>query len=184
MRFALAAVLLSLAAPLAAQQAAAPSPPPSVPRADPADVGSVDAIMAAVYDAISGDSGVARNWDRFRSLFHPQARLVPVVSGAGGAMQPLVWSVDAYITRAAPALERGFHEREIGRRQETYGPIVHIFSTYDSRRRASDAQPFARGINSFQLYHDGTRYWVMQIMWWGETATTPIPARYFSTEKN
>ncbi len=177
MRSMIAAALFSLVAlPASAQQAAAPT-------ARPADVASVDAIMNAVYDVISGDSGVARDWDRFRSLFHPEARLVPVVGRPGGAFQPLVLSVNDYVSRAGPALERGFHEREIGRRQETYGPIVHIFSTYESRRRAGDAQPFARGINSFQLYHDGSRYWVMQIFWWGETPGTPIPQRYFGVEK-
>ena len=36
------------------------------PAADPADVASIDAIITAVYDVISGDAGVARDWDRFR----------------------------------------------------------------------------------------------------------------------
>ena len=46
--------------------------------ADPEDVASVDAIVAAVYDVISGPAGEARDWDRFRSLFLPGARLIPV----------------------------------------------------------------------------------------------------------
>lgn len=47
-----------------------------VPATDPADVGSKEAIVAAVYDVISGPVGEARDWDRFRSLFIPEARLI------------------------------------------------------------------------------------------------------------
>ena len=49
--------------------AASPASPAAVKDANPADVASLDAIMKAVYDAISGDAGVKRDWDRFRSLF-------------------------------------------------------------------------------------------------------------------
>ena len=48
-----------------------------VRQADPKDVASIDAIMKAVYDVISGDAGKLRDWDRFRSLFHKDARLIP-----------------------------------------------------------------------------------------------------------
>lgn len=156
----------------------APAPP-----ANPADVASVDAIMRAVYDAISGDSAQARNWDRFRSLFAPGARLIPVGPRQQGGYGARVLTVEEYVESAAPFFARqGFHEREVARRQESYGPIVHLFSTYESRRAAADAQPFMRGINSFQLYNDGRRWWVMTIFWHGETGATPIPSRYLASE--
>ena len=34
--------------------------------------------------------------------------------------------------------------------------------------------------NSFQLYSDGTRWWVVTIFWDAETADKPIPAKYLS----
>ncbi len=179
-RHTLVALALAGAAPLAAQQ---PAPPPPPPAPNPADVASVDAIVRALYDVISGDSGVARNWDRFRSLFAPGAQLMPVFQRQGQPVQMLVWTPEEYLRRNGPALERnGFHERETARRQETYGQIVHAFSTYESRRRASDPQPFVRGINSIQLWNDGSRWWVQSIMWWGETPATTIPGRYLSSE--
>jgi len=72
----------------------------------------------------------------------------------------------------------GFFEREIGRVQEQYGNIVHLMSAYDSKRKADDAQPFARGVNSFQLFNDGSRWWVVTHLLEGETPDTPIPARF------
>ena len=56
----------------------AQTPSGDVPQADPTDVESVDAIVAAVYDVISGPAGETRDWDRWRSLFLPEARLASV----------------------------------------------------------------------------------------------------------
>jgi hypothetical protein len=50
------------------------------------------------------------------------------------------------------------------------------FSTYDSKR-IPDGEPFARGINSFQLYGDGTRWWIVTIFWDAEAPDKPIPAK-------
>ena len=52
---------------------------------------------------------------------------------------------------------------------------MQIFSTYESRHDAKDAKPFARGINSFQLYYDGSRWWVVTILWQEETPENPLP---------
>jgi hypothetical protein len=172
MRRLLLLVSILTAGPLTAQQAAPPS-------ARPEDVSSVDAIMRAVYDVISGPAGQKRDWDRMRSLFLPGARLIPTGKTPEGKHAARVWTLEEYIANAGPRLEEmGFFEREIGRVQEQYGNIVHLMSAYDSKRKADDAQPFARGVNSFQLFNDGTRWWVVTIYWEGETPDTPIPPRF------
>lgn len=167
-------VLVGLVPPGAAQ---APDPAP----ANRADVETVDALIAAVYDAISGPAGQARNWDRFRSLFLPGARLIPTAKAPDGSVRSRVLTVDEYVQLAGPQLERqGFFEREIGRIAERYGSIVHLMSAYDSRRGAEDPTPFARGVNSFQLVHDGSRWWIVTIFWQGETPDNPIPGRFLA----
>jgi hypothetical protein len=179
----------SQSAPVAAPApapAAAGTPaaaPVTTPPADPADVASVDAILRALYDVISGPAGQRRNWDRMRSLFVPGARLIPTGRRPDGSRVINTWTVDQYIERVGPRLEEsGFFERELARRTERYGNIVHAFSTYDSKRLASDPQPFARGINSIQLWNDGQRWWVVTIFWEGERPDNPIPARYMQSE--
>ncbi|AMW06718.1 hypothetical protein GEMMAAP_09400 [Gemmatimonas phototrophica] len=147
--------------------------------ARPADVASLDAILAALYDVISGPAGQQRDWDRFRSLFAPGARLIPTGGPAGQPARATVLTPDEYVLRAAPGLERdGFFEREIGRSVDTFGRITQVFSAYDSKRLPTDAAPFQRGINSIQLLNDGTRWWVMTVYWDAERADNPIPARY------
>ena len=171
------ALLIALAAataptPSSAQQTGAPA-------ADPADVESIDAIMIAVYDVISGDAGEARDWDRFRSLFAPGATLSPVGRPDGTTYVRRAITPDQYAETSGSYLEQnGFHEVEIHRVTERYGVIAHAFSTYESRRLASDPEPFARGINSFQLLHDGSRWWIVSIYWLQESEDHPIPAQY------
>ena len=151
------------------------------PPADPSDVESVDAIVAAVYDVISGPAGEARDWDRWRSLFLPEARLVALGSSGNGVYQPRIMTPEDYVQMAGTRLEEtGFFEDEIGRVQEEFGPVVHLFSTYQSKRTLDDPEPFARGINSFQLMHDGSRWWVLTVYWTSETPDLPIPERYLS----
>ena len=171
-----ASLLVAAQAPLAAQAASTPAAP--APAANPRDVESIDAIMAAVYDVISGPAGVRRDWDRFRSLMSPHARLIPTGRDrATGQPVHRALTPDEYIAQMGPQLERGgFYERELGRKVERYGNIVHLMSAYDSKRTLEDAEPFARGVNSFQLWYDGTRWWVVTIFWEAETPATPLPA--------
>jgi hypothetical protein len=161
------------------QTSEAPPATPAFPAAKPADVASPDAILAALYEVISGPAGQARDWDRFRSLYLPGARLVPTgpkKEGAGFFARSM--TPDEYVLRATPFLEKeGFYEKEAARRVQRYGNIMQVFSTYESRHDPKDA-PFARGINSFQLFCDGTRWWVVTVFWQAETAENPIPKEF------
>ncbi|RYG24509.1 hypothetical protein EON82_10545 [bacterium] len=135
--------------------------------------------MKAVYGVISGPAGQKRDWDRMRTLFQPEARMIAVGKTPAGEVRKRVLTVDDYIRLSGPMLEeRGFFEKEVARRVEQYGNIAHVFSTYESRQKADDAKPFMRGINSFQLWNDGKRWWVVTIYWQSEDGTTPIPEKY------
>jgi hypothetical protein len=117
-----------------------------------------------------------------RALFVPGARLIPTVYRPDSVPTLRMLDVEGYIGMAGPRLERdGFFEREIARRVERYGGVVHVFSTYESRRTAADPAPFARGINSIQLWNDGKRWWIVTIYWEGERPSNPIPAPYLKS---
>ena len=149
--------------------------------ADPRDVESIDAIIAAAYDVISGPAGQKRDWNRERSLFCPGARLIPTASVPGRNdvdLEPQILDVEGYIARAEPLLKAGFYETEIARRTEQFGRIAHVWSTYESRYDPSDPAPFMRGINSFQLFNDGKRWWILSVYWQHESAEHGIPEKY------
>lgn len=146
---------------------------------DPKDVGSMDGILTALYDVISGPAGQKRNWDRMRTLFIPEARLIPTGLRADGSSGKKVMSLEDYINSSGPVLEKmGFFESELHRSVEAFGGVVHVFSTYESRKTKEDVKPFMRGINSIQLWNDGKRWWVVTIFWQNETPQLPIPSKY------
>jgi hypothetical protein len=147
------------------------------PTANTKDVESADAILAAVYDVISGPAG-ERDWNRFRSLFIPDGRLTAVRESAGDNIGYRAMTVEDYERGAGDYFKKNaFYEREISRKTESFGHIMHVFSTYASRK-TPDSEPFERGINSFQLFNDGKRWWVVSIYWDAERPGTPIPKRY------
>jgi hypothetical protein len=151
-------------------------------QANPADVATIDSIITAAYDGISGPVGKKRDWDRERSLYIPGARLIPMAMEAGtGRIDPVphLLDVEGFIARVEPFFEKsGFYEKEIARRTEQFGQIAHVWSTYESRHNEDDPEPFMRGINSVQLFNDGKRWWIVSIYWQQENASTPIPEKY------
>jgi hypothetical protein len=146
-----------------------------VPAAKPEDVKSIDAIMHAAYDAISGPAG-ARDWNRFRSIFLPQARFTQVGKAPDGATFVISWSVDEFIRDAGAVFAKDpFYENAIVNRADSYGNMTRVLSSYESHRSPGD-KPFERGVNSFQLLNDGKRWWVVSIFWDSERPDNPLPA--------
>jgi hypothetical protein len=146
------------------------------PRA--ADVATVDGIMAALYDTISGPAGKVRDWDRLRSLFRNDGRMVVHSAGKDGVINTRVLSLEDYITRVTPVFAKeGFYESELARKGEEFGQIAQVFSTYEARHAPAD-KPFVRGINSIQLVNDGQRWWISQLLWQPVGQNTPLPERY------
>ncbi len=139
----------------------------------------MDSIIKATYDVISGAAGQKRDWDRMRSLFAAKARLGAAVRTQKGDLRYIPMEVEDYIKMSGPYLEKnGFFEREISRHVDTFGNISQVFSTYESRNKLDDKKPFERGINSFQLFNDGKRWWVVSIYWQGEDSKTTIPRKW------
>jgi hypothetical protein len=159
------------APPLASQQ------PAAAHAAAQADVASMGGIVGALYASISGPAG-PRDWDRFRSLFAQGARLIPSRRNQDSSWTPNVLTVEDYIRRVTPYFDQNpFYERQAARTVERFGHIAHVFSTYESRN-APDAQPFVRGINSIQLFFDGSRWWIVSVLWDDERGGGPIPRDY------
>ena len=124
-----------------------------------ADVKSIDAIVSALYQVISGEPGVPRDWDKFRNLFKPEARLIPTRKDENGKLIIKALSPEEYIQIFQSRIPTGFFERELHQTTEEYGTVAHVFSTYETRDK-KDGPVTNRGINSIQLFFDGTRYYV------------------------
>ncbi len=165
-------------------------------QAAAADVASIDAIVAALYDAVAFKPGVSPDWKRFETLFHPDGRLVPPRTPevevddrdeAADTEQLLaVLDVAEFVENSSRFIEesgireKGFHEREIGRRVERFGAVGHVMSAYESLLADAEADPFARGVNTIQLLHDRGRWWILGVAWATEDEDHPIPEDYLT----
>ncbi len=149
------------------------------------DVESIDAIIKATYDVISGPAG-AKDWDRERYLMHPKARMMrglPSDAPAGAAPTPglAMFSTEEFIDYAKPRLEKeDFWEYETGREVFRFGRLAHVVSAYASTH-ALGREPFARGINSIQLWFDGGRWWVLGVLWDWAGGENRIPPHLLET---
>jgi len=149
------------------------NPSATVPSAKPDDAKSLESTLRAIYDVISGPAG-ERDWNRFRSLFAPGARLTSTTKNATST-SPRLLTVDDYIQHAGTYFNtHGFFESDIVNRVQKFSNIAHVFSSYESRT-APNEKPFARGINSIQLFYDGSRWWILSILWDEESPTNPLP---------
>ena len=143
------------------------------------DSRSIDSIVAALYRTISGPAGVERDWDRFRALFHPEARLMRTVKHAEGELELSVMTVEEFIEFAAPCFRSNpFYEREIFRKADQFGQIAQVFSTFSSSSDPAGRESMGAGINSIQLWRDGERWWILNMVWDEERPESAIPATY------
>jgi hypothetical protein len=142
------------------------------PRPD--DVSTLDGIMKAFYEVISGPAGKPRQWARDRTLYIEGMRFV-ATAAQDGKIAARVMDHQAYVDWVNDDMVRhGFFESEIHRVTKTFGNITHVFSTYESRAKA-DGPVTERGVNSVELFYDGKRWWIASATWDEERPDNPIP---------
>jgi len=144
----------------------------------PEDVSSIDGMVRAYYEVITGPAGRPREWARDRTLYIPDLRFVETGADAAGRTFAHVYSHQQYAESAdAGMVKEGFDEREIHRVTQRFGNIAHVFSTYETRRTPGGPL-IGRGINSIELFWDGQRWWIASAIWDDERPGSPIPKEY------
>lgn len=140
----------------------------------PEDVSSVNAIITALYEVVSGPP-VIRDWDRMRSLFIPGARLIPTRRTPDGSARAEVLSVEEFIVALQKNLAtEGFYEVELSRHETRFGHITNVLSAYACRRTPGE-EPFMRGVNHLHLLFDGARFGILTVCWDIERPGNPLP---------
>ena len=153
-----------------------------VAQANPADVNSIDGIVKALYEVISGPAG-PRDWNRFRSLYYKDAYMGAISTNPAGEKKLHRFTPDEYIKMNSPLFERfAFNEKELGRETNVFGDVAQVFTAYAFTVDMPTPMK-ERGINSIQLINEGGRWWITSIVWTEETKENPIPSKYIAAEQ-
>jgi hypothetical protein len=147
------------------------------PPASPDDVGTITDIVRASYEAMSGPAGQPRQWRRDSTLYMPAATFV-ALHARDGQVEATVMTPEQYRRQSFPAFERlGLYETEIGQQVERFGNVAQVRSVA-AARRTPDGPLLGRYVNYFQLFWDGTRWWIAGMVWDEETPSHPIPSSW------
>ena len=180
-RMTIASCALVLGCPAVPRVAVADTPQKAhveVPRiaARPSDVGTVESIVKADYECISGGVGVPRQWARDFTLYDPNARSFTPSRDDKGVLT--VWSPtqQEYADEAdAHFVKEGFVEHELAHKIYRFGNVATVFSSYEGKMSTTGAT-YSRGVNIYQLYYDGKRWWISSVSWDGASYVNDIPA--------
>jgi len=147
-----------------------------VVQADPADVSTIDGIIKAFYETISGGKGVPRQWARDATLYTPKSYFVGMGERDGKVRVGMMTKQQYVNGNNAFLVSEGFSEREVNRVVRRFGNLAHVFSTYEYTTETKPEK--VRGINSLELFWDGTRWWISAVTWDEERPNNPIPKEF------
>ena len=138
------------------------------------DVSTIEGIVKASYETISGGVGVPRQWGRDRTLFDPNSRSVAIhVDMKTGAIKTESMTEQDFADRSDASLVKdGFTERELKHVIKRFGNVATVLSSYEG---SASGKKIERGVNIFQLYFDGKRWWILSMVWDTERPDNPIP---------
>ena len=79
---------------------------------------------------------------------------------------------DEFIESRSRIFEKeDFYEWETAREEFRFGQLVHVWSSYEAARELKGS-PIRKGVNSIQLWDDGSRYWILSVAWDAAEAVT------------
>ncbi|MDG2377109.1 MAG: hypothetical protein P8M18_12255 [Woeseiaceae bacterium] len=140
--------------------------------ADDANVQSIDAIIDAYYDVISGPKG--HRYDAARDLYLHAPQAIITRTSEDGDLQRHDFATEQAMV-AEPYLE-GFFEVEIGRLTQRYSNLAHVWSTFEIRN-TPEGETVSRGVNSISLHRYKDRWWISSWSTQPE-GEEPLPEEY------
>ena len=137
------------------------------------DVSTVDGVMNAYYESVSGHPG-QRDVARILSLYMPGGKINIRMEGD----KPVHNLIEDVIkTEQFLTISEDFFEREISRDEQRFGDMVNVISTYGISDAMENKNYRARGVTIFQLYYDNDRWWILSSMYQREIPGRPLPAK-------
>jgi hypothetical protein len=184
-----AAIVTCVVLPLAAQKKRVKDVPPTedggivytaselakaAPVARSSDVSSPEALLSALHDSVSGPAGPV-DWNRFRSLFLPSARLGSSTTDSKGVARITLASPEELIKSGASERERvPWYEVILVKRIQRFDNIAVAYYSHDNRS-SPDGGVVQQSVNVCEMLYDGTRWWILSDIWNVVPKSTKLP---------
>jgi len=157
------------------------APHVSIPRISPRaeDVSTLDGIVKAYYEVVSGPADQARQWDRDATLYIPNVRFIIIREDPAGKTTAQSMTHQEFVDSSDASLRgKAFYEHEIHRITHRAGNVVHLLST--SEHTSSSTGPVeGRSVDSLELFWDGTRWWITNVSIWDvESSKHALPTEF------
>lgn len=119
------------------------------------DVKSIDAIITAYYDVVSGSA--SEPWEFERDKFiHSENAFITRLDEKGRAE---THSLEAEYIPIGLSPKEDFYEKELKRKVSQYGNIAQVWSAFEIRNDPN-VESQIRGLNSIQLHYENGRWWI------------------------
>ncbi|MFT5266278.1 MAG: hypothetical protein ACI8YQ_005042 [Polaribacter sp.] len=119
------------------------------------DVKSVDAIINAYYDVVSGSSSEPWEFERDKYI-HSKNAVITRLDENGKAESH---TLEAEYIPIGLSLKEDFYEKELKRLVSQYGNIAQVWSAFEIRTDP-EKESNIRGLNSIQLHYENGRWWI------------------------
>jgi hypothetical protein len=157
------------------------APHVSIPKISPRpeDVSTLDGIVKAYYEVVSGPAEQPRQWDRDATLYIPNVRFIILREDATGKTTAQSMTHQEFVDSSDASLKgKAFYEHEIHRITHRAGNVVHLLSTSE-HMSSPDGPVEGRSIDSLELFWDGSRWWITNVNIWDvESAKHPLPGEF------
>jgi hypothetical protein len=131
---------------------------------EPSDQHQLDTLMHAFYEVISFEEGSAPDWEAMAPLFSKHARITRVTPEGTDYM-----NLSDFRNMAEELIEAGaftsFFEREVRRRTDRFGGVIHVASAYETRISPTAIDYVECGVNSLQLIREEGRWKIVSLCW-------------------
>lgn len=119
------------------------------------DVKSIDAVIDAYYEVISGSSDDPWQFERDKYL-HAENAVITRLNDAGKAE---VHTLEAEYIPMGLNPKEDFYEHELKRIVSKYGNIAQVWSAFEIRN-TPETPSATRGLNSIQLHYENGRWYI------------------------
>jgi hypothetical protein len=119
------------------------------------DVKSIDAIINAYYDVVSGSSSDPWNFER-DNFIHSKDAVITRLDENGKAESH---ALEAEYIPVGLSPKEDFYEKEIKRMVNQYGNIAQVWSAFEIRTDPK-IESNTRGLNSVQLHFENGRWYI------------------------